>query len=411
MSNILRRPMFRGGRVESRGTGITSNLGYNKGGRVGYQKGSLVGQYGTAGADNRTALTGANILDLASRRLTNIGGSDLANSFALRDFANQYGIGGFDQGTSKAPGIFGKDFFTQEEEFTVGEGDNKVSLTLNDLLEDARRYDREQIERSKGIGTGSGEQDIGGLGTMTVVSPEQLQSDKTGVTYSDLQRGAKTTIMDNIKTVVDSSDGDPITVGEDELQSMISRYEDLLGGKQARQRDIGDMLGRISASALKRPGRGEERGITDILGDFMAAEVAAGPGRAEKIKQAASMLGIKGEQARELYQIKSRTEEGAFTKKVNEIMNSQNIGRPQAVRMALGSPGTIGEAVIKYKNTSGMPPSPTDFDMLAEGYTSGPLPADFKTSKPTGTFYLPGEMVIVEMINGNRKSIKSYKNQ
>lgn len=411
MSNILRRPMFRGGRVESRGTGITSNLGYNKGGRVGYQKGSLVGQYGTAGGNDRTALTGANILDLASRRLTNIGGSDLANSFVLRDFANQYGIGGFDQGTSKAPGIFGKDFFTQEEEFTVGEGDNKVSLTLNDLLEDARRYDREQIERSKGIGTGSGEQDIGGLGTMTVASPEQLQSAGSGVTYSDLQKGAKTTVMDNMKTVVNSSDGDPITVGEDELQSLISRYEDLLGGKQARQRDIGDMLGRISASALKRPGRGEERDISDILGDFMAAEVAAGPGRAEKIKQAASMLGIKGEQARELYKIKSRAEEGAFTKKVNEIMSSQNIGRPQAVRMALGSPGTVGEAVIKYKNTSGMPPSPTEFDMLAEGYTSGPLPADFKTSKPTGTFYLPGEMVIVEMINGNRKSIKSYKNQ
>jgi hypothetical protein len=123
------------------------------------------------------------------------------------------------------------------------------------------------------------------------------------------------------------------------------------------------------------------------------------------------MLGIKGEQAKELYKIKSRSEEGAFTKKVNEIMSSQNIGRSQAVRMALGSPGTVGEAVIKYKNTSGMPPSPTEFDLLAEGYTSGPLPADFKTSKPTGTFYLPGEMVIVEMINGNRKSIKSYKNQ
>ena len=43
MSNILRRPMFRGGRVDSRGMGITSNLGYNKGGRVGYQKGSLIG--------------------------------------------------------------------------------------------------------------------------------------------------------------------------------------------------------------------------------------------------------------------------------------------------------------------------------------------------------------------------------
>jgi len=39
MSRILRRPMFRGGRVDSRGTGITSGLGYEKGGRVGLQGG------------------------------------------------------------------------------------------------------------------------------------------------------------------------------------------------------------------------------------------------------------------------------------------------------------------------------------------------------------------------------------
>ena len=35
MSRILRRPMFRGGPVDSRGTGITSGLGYENGGRVG----------------------------------------------------------------------------------------------------------------------------------------------------------------------------------------------------------------------------------------------------------------------------------------------------------------------------------------------------------------------------------------
>ena len=43
MSKILRRPMFRGGRVDSRGTGITSGLmddtGYADGGRVGFQVG------------------------------------------------------------------------------------------------------------------------------------------------------------------------------------------------------------------------------------------------------------------------------------------------------------------------------------------------------------------------------------
>jgi len=46
MSRILRRPMFRGGSVDSRGTGITSGLmdtpNYATGGRVGYNKGNLV---------------------------------------------------------------------------------------------------------------------------------------------------------------------------------------------------------------------------------------------------------------------------------------------------------------------------------------------------------------------------------
>jgi hypothetical protein len=42
MSRILRRPMFRGGRVDSRGTGITSGLGYEKGGRVGYKDAGAV---------------------------------------------------------------------------------------------------------------------------------------------------------------------------------------------------------------------------------------------------------------------------------------------------------------------------------------------------------------------------------
>ena len=44
MSRILRRPMFRGGPVDSRGTGITSGLGYENGGRVGYDNGGAITQ-------------------------------------------------------------------------------------------------------------------------------------------------------------------------------------------------------------------------------------------------------------------------------------------------------------------------------------------------------------------------------
>jgi len=46
MSRILRRPMFRGGRVDGRGTGITSNLGYKKGGSVNTPRRGLVNQPG-----------------------------------------------------------------------------------------------------------------------------------------------------------------------------------------------------------------------------------------------------------------------------------------------------------------------------------------------------------------------------
>jgi hypothetical protein len=70
-------------------------------------------------------------------------------------------------------------------------------------------------------------------------------------------------------------------------------YIRMLGGDKARQRDIGDIFGRLSAAALKRPGRGEQRELADVLGDFMTAEVAAGPGRREKIEQAAATLDIK----------------------------------------------------------------------------------------------------------------------
>ena len=63
MSRILRRPMFRGGAVDSRGTGITANLGYQAGGRVGFKFGNTY----TNLADLRAVLpynmTGQEIMD------------------------------------------------------------------------------------------------------------------------------------------------------------------------------------------------------------------------------------------------------------------------------------------------------------------------------------------------------------
>ena len=62
--NTFRRPMFRGGKVDSRGTGITSGLSYNKGGRVGYEPGGQV----TTGGSLMDRIRSANTLFFDSPR-------------------------------------------------------------------------------------------------------------------------------------------------------------------------------------------------------------------------------------------------------------------------------------------------------------------------------------------------------
>jgi hypothetical protein len=122
----------------------------------------------------------------------------------------------------------------------------------------------------------------------------------TGLTSSDeeLQKILDSQIKKtNIAEVPQNDEFKNTIIDTEEPELTVNDYIDLLGGKQARRRDIGDMLGRASAAFLKRPARGETRGITEALGDFMETETAAGPGRREKIEQTAAMLDIKERQA------------------------------------------------------------------------------------------------------------------
>ena len=68
MSKILRRPMFRGGRVDSRGTGITSGLmdGYMNGGTVTPKRGLVDGPGGYAG--DLDLILQQQLSDIESRR-------------------------------------------------------------------------------------------------------------------------------------------------------------------------------------------------------------------------------------------------------------------------------------------------------------------------------------------------------
>jgi hypothetical protein len=87
MSRILRRPMFRGGRVDSRGTGITSGLSYKKGGRVGYKDAGAVtgGQINQEALDKIMGKKGRFLGDL-NRGLTSV--NDLLYNYIARPLGN-----------------------------------------------------------------------------------------------------------------------------------------------------------------------------------------------------------------------------------------------------------------------------------------------------------------------------------
>ena len=79
--------MFRGGRVDSRGTGITSGLGYEKGGRVGYKDAGAVtgGQISQEALDKIMGRRGTLLGDV-NRGLTK--GSDLLYNYIARPLGN-----------------------------------------------------------------------------------------------------------------------------------------------------------------------------------------------------------------------------------------------------------------------------------------------------------------------------------
>jgi len=366
MSRILRRPMFRGGRVDSRGTGITSGL--MNGGRVGYNVGGVVTIQDIL-KQTGAPMTGSQILQYAQNKNLNLGPDFKINPYSK--------------------------FIPENVEVSTGE--DVVEKPFSEIL----RTEGFQTYKDPNEAYLGSSDTQGTIGDKTTDSGRTFSSD-FGTTEEVTKKLEKTPAVVTGEEI-DIEKDDDTTVGQTDLQDMIERYEALLGGDKAKQRDVGDILGRASAAFL---GAGDVR---EGLKEFMKAESQAGPSRTEKIKQAAAMLGIKGEQAQKLYETKLKNTKGMFTKKVEEIMRANDVDRRQATKMALGEPGTIGEAFVRYREKVGFPPSGVDFDALAEGYTSGPLPADYATSKPTGTFYIPGEMVIVEMENGVQKSVRSYK--
>ena len=312
MSNILRRPMFRGGRVDSRGTGITSGLGYAGGGQIGggtiYGNPMPDGRYGFANPQPanmalflanqaKTPTTGASLFESALSKVRSVpyAGRILgpllgtAASPFLGAAATGIGLGSLAdwyRSSTFTPEAYIAEKKAYEQNPMIGQ---ETDLIVDEMGNTTTSYDALQSDLKKlNVGEKPGFFPRGGydkfladrgIDPKTGRKPEPVVP-KEGGNNGDGNKG-------------DGNKGDGNIVSAETSDITLDDYIRMLGGDKARRRDIEDMGVRLSASALKRPGRGEERGLADVLGDFMTAEVAAGPGRREKIEQTAAMLDIK----------------------------------------------------------------------------------------------------------------------
>ena len=306
MSRILRRPMFRGGPVDSRGTGITANLGYNNGGRVGYQNAGLVTIQDIL-SQTGAPMTGQQILDYAANKQM-----DLGPNFKINKYSK---------------------FIPEEVDVTVGE--DIISKPFGEVI------------REKGFQTYEDPtQILGGDDTQGSIGDVDLDGGrKFSANFGTNEEVKKKLEEKPVQEVSfsDSADGDVTTVDENDLDSLIDRYYKQLGGKDARQQYIGDALAAASEKFFE--------------GDMSGALVAAAKTKSKEpeIKRAAAMLGIKGEQAQKLYETKLKNQSGQLQKAV-EYIKAINPGMTDKEALATYQrrPRSLSETVGKYKKQDGV---------------------------------------------------------
>ena len=248
MSKILRRPLFRGGPVDPRGTGITSGLDKPKrglvdepGGYAGYQfsETPFARTLGTVGQESKKI--GAGIYDLMGVPLN-----------TLSRFFTGYN-----------PGFSGAKFFGLEED----KPDTSYFLGIPSSTKQGFEIPSMQPEKQPASPRASGAEEI----TTEPPSPLPLLPNEVDVSKKDL----------------------------DELKKEIAGYEELLGVPKARKQ--------MGYDALLRFAGAEGQDIKEKLTNYFREE-SKSPDLAQSKKEAAALLAIKGKQAKDLYSTKSMAE-------------------------------------------------------------------------------------------------------
>ena len=274
MSRILRRPMFRGGRVDSRGTGITSGLGYKKGGSVQERPGYLLGgQILRAGlqAIPRYGRQGLGYLQnlfkgkpSTSKELVPPG-YKFTDDF-IGDFRRNLGVTGkFRDIPGVSPVL---NYIAKNPKKSLGAGVAFGLSDYTDMLPSGETIGRALLPGKLERLVFDDEEEVKKV--------EEVQDDNSPQVEAILKG-----LMENKKNELESK-----LPTEEDLEINKEKYAKLLGGDKAKAEDISNMLLSFAGKAL-----GPEATVKSAFAEF-AEEEAKRPSKKSKVDESAAALAI-----------------------------------------------------------------------------------------------------------------------
>ena len=341
MSRILRRPMFRGGRVDSRGTGITSGLSYKKGGRVGYQPGGPVLSYA-----DQLALANYQKNKAANKKFTYESVIDRMN-----DYYNKLYTGGIhdvdlEYGMQIVPPMSAKDIaqanlYEQtpelfEEEFFKG-------------TFDGTDYNKKMAELATAAKI-AGEENL-------YVKPENQETPEEGESRAEFEERIKREAAEELQALIKAqTDKDPAK----EIAKNKKIFQDAYGSGVAD--DASNMLLSFAGKALK-----EGATTKSAFSDFFEEE-GKRPSERKKYKDAATTAAINS----------YLTGQSSFQKFEDQLKLAQ---AGIDMKLQAGQPKNLDEALEFFRKTGDKLTSPglmaKAVDKIYGANTfAGPLPED-----------------------------------
>ena len=331
MSKVLRRPLFRGGPVDPRGTGITSGL---DDGRVRKQTGGGFFQKYILGPKFGGVMTPQQEL-MQNLYTMPPGASDVDRMKAMAELISEQQIGEPLQGDGFVPS-----YLTATPLYKTAYGDDPeevkgqlAEMPLGDYYEPKKQNNIDNIDDIEGVA---------GEGRAVRPSFENMSNSK----LSGLQNYIDTAMLE-----AREKSNDETEISKDDLEAIFA--EPL---KKARRRDIGDILGGAAEGFLTG-------GLRE--GFIGATRAAKGPGRTEQIENAIASLKaqsklLEGKEKRafaneikKLEKIKElglgKTGQETDTSRMIEIIKNPKLHTPEVVAAAKRKLGGYGSIYERYK--------------------------------------------------------------